>query len=260
MKNISSLKHQGKMLISIFLYLIVYAINGQSVMNILETAPTVTSTESYLYQIYSQLPTSQQNYWVTFASFETAAEDGIIELNLPNLSTTFKMKVTQCEYTNLSEFTWSGMRILETKSDQPASISLTKHLGLLSGEINLFGEFYQIFPINENYQILIKTNTLPTPYEGSINESGDPEPPIVDCSNANGACVINLMILYSLDVELKYINLTPIGFMLANQINNALKNSKISHRINLVAVLPIDDNFPEGNEEQERGLLKHRNE
>ncbi|MBK7465892.1 MAG: hypothetical protein IPJ43_03235 [Saprospiraceae bacterium] len=78
----------------------------------------------------------------------------------------------------------------------------------------------------------------------------------MDCSNANGACVINLMILYSLDVELKYINLTPIGFMLANQINNALKNSKISHRINLVAVLPIDDNFPEGNEEQERGLLK----
>lgn len=114
-------------------------------MNILETAPTVTSTESYLYQIYSQLPTSQQNYWVTFASFETAAEDGIIELNLPNLSTTFKMKVTQCEYTNLSEFTWSGMRILETESDQPASISLTKHLGLLSGEINLLENFIRYF-------------------------------------------------------------------------------------------------------------------
>jgi len=244
------------MLISLFLTLITFSVNGQSVMTILETTPPVTSTESYLYQIYSQLPTSQQNYWVTFTSFETAAEDGIIELNLPNDQTTYKMKVTQCEYTSSSEFAWSGMRILETESDQPATISLTKHLGLLSGEINLFGEFYQIFPINENYQILIKTNTLPNPYEGSINESSDPEPQIVDCSTANGACVINLMILYSLDVELKYVNLSPIGFMLANQVNNALKNSKISHRVNLVAVLPVDDNFPEGDEDDEINLLK----
>ena len=47
------------MLISLFLTLITFSVNGQSVMTILETTPPVTSTESYLYQIYSQLPTSQ---------------------------------------------------------------------------------------------------------------------------------------------------------------------------------------------------------
>lgn len=204
----------------------------------------LTATQVQDYYKYLRIPGSQDHQIVRFAPLAAAQMNGILPINLPRSSKSYYFKAGRVEYSNAMEYVWDGSR-MDGNLEYPDHLLLSMSNGLLAGEISVDDGFYRILPLSDTYQILFKigegegkcgNQTRVTDVNG--NEEND-----APCTMNGDECRINVMIAYTDGVKLNYPNIYPIAKTLVEQVNTAMRRSKIKHRWRLVNVVPIVDTW-----------------
>jgi hypothetical protein len=220
---------------------LIYPLYGQNFLEILnETPPNLSTDVEAEYSKCLSIPLSHSHKIVKFGKIEDFQINGIINLKIPQIEKIARFKASRVEYLTPNEYVWVGDRTESDSLNYPDYIILSMSNGLLGGEISYEGEFYRILPVSNEYQVIFKI--LDEGIENCVTTTQEPnEGASAPCTMNGDECRINVLITYTNGVKLAYPNMFPIGRMLIEQVNTALRRSNVKHRYKLVNVVPLID-------------------
>ena len=133
---------------------------------------------------------------VRFANIREAITDGYISFSLPENEQEIRMKVINSEFQDENNFEYSA----EEQEDGEANggyLNLNNTGGYISGSIQWASDFYRIFPISPEYQVLISFNKDLEATCGTEMSSKSPEA-AAECVMGKTGCTTNILILLML--------------------------------------------------------------
>lgn len=219
------------------------AIAQNTIQVIPEMPKSLTTDQTQNFNKYLRIPNSRNHQLIQFGQIETSQHDGQLSVNMPGRSQPYTFKAKRVEYLDANNYVWDGER-MEGSMLYPDHLILTMTNGLLAGEISIEEHFYRILPVSENYQAMFEMNEEGgvacgnrLSMTGSEEGGGDAEP----CTMNEDVCGINVMIAYTNAAQNAYPHMLAIGRTLIEQVNTAMRRSKIKHRWRLVDVVPVVD-------------------
>lgn len=235
---------------------------AQNTIQVIPDIPkSLTTDQIQNFNKYLRIPNSRNHQLIQFSKIETSQQDGQLSVNMPGRSQPYTFKAQRVEYLDASNYVWDGER-MEGAMLYPDHLILTMTNGLLAGEISIEEHFYRILPVSETYQAMFEMNDEGGGHCGNGLDitggeagGGDSEA----CTMNENVCTINVMIAFTDAAQNAYPNMLVIGRTLIEQVNTAMRRSKIKHRWRLVDVVPVIDPWfdlnPDGEIDQLIGLL-----
>lgn len=208
------------------------------------TPPSITTVQSAIANTYLGLTSYLSYQWISAGNISNHLNNDTLELNLPDSNVNNQYLFLDADYTDTANYYWSGEWFNQT-GISPNHILLNSIDGMVSGEFIYNDYMYRIWPITQDYQILVKLDTISDEDTEDLPVIEDEEFEGVCTSNTNN-CVTDLLVVYPPHIESNNINIVYISQVLANQMNTCLARSRSGQRIRLAGVEKITDTWTDG--------------
>ncbi len=201
---------------------------------------SLTTVEGLRLQRVSTTAYSHDTRMITMADVRTVQQQGILTFQLPdNPTQVLTAKAAPLSYYPTDGFEWTGNLV----SGGQGYAMFTIADGKKSGIVVVDGVFYEIIPLSDNYQAVVRKNVLDNETCGLLSPSNittdpDPDPPGGECTptdnNNNCPAVVEVLIVVEPEAAQEIIDIYgSIRTFLHpsdNSINLAFANSDIPNK------------------------------
>jgi hypothetical protein len=230
---------------------------AQEVMSVLPLEPTqLNFVEKSNFDSLKTMASTEAIKIVSTILPESANNDGIVQVTIPETNLHFKFKCTYSEYTDSDNFVWYGELQRPDNVKTFDRVILVKKDGMLLGDIQVDYFIYKIFPIAVGKQIFFK---WPNQTGNLSNKPNTEKSEVADCVfDYSLHCTIRVLVAYTPELLNSSLNsilvLSAILFVVEN--NMVFLNSQIKHKLVLTDVYRIPGTtFEMGNVSSTRDKL-----